>query len=138
MLTFLGNFEAGGTTFMVDDWIAHTPRAILAQNFGVNESVFDTVPKTDPYVLNATVTTANDTGAEPGVYGNSSYVFKNSQAANIPVSGGGGNLSIIDSRNFPIAKTIAAAVVGLEPSGLRELHWHPNVSFLLQLISNRN
>ena len=44
-----GNFDAGGTTFMVDDWIAHTPRSILAQNFGVNESVFDTVPKTDPY-----------------------------------------------------------------------------------------
>jgi oxalate decarboxylase len=72
MLTFLGNFEGGGTTFMVDDWIAHTPRAILAQNFGVNESAFDIVPKTDPYILNATVTTANDTGAESGLYGNSS------------------------------------------------------------------
>ncbi len=36
---------------MVDDWIAHTPRAILTQNFGVNESVFDTVLKIDPYIL---------------------------------------------------------------------------------------
>jgi oxalate decarboxylase len=36
---------------------------------------------------------------------------------------------MIDSRNFPIAKTIAAAVVSLELNGLRELHWHLNVGF---------
>ena len=30
-----GNFDALGTTFMVDDWIAHTPKAILAKNFGM-------------------------------------------------------------------------------------------------------
>ena len=29
-----GNFDAVGTTFMVDDWIAHTPKDILAKNFG--------------------------------------------------------------------------------------------------------
>jgi oxalate decarboxylase len=69
-----------------------------------------------------------DTGAAAGLFGNSSYVFHQSQKAVVPVPGGGGNLSIIDSRNFPIAKTIAATVVSLEPNGLRELHWHPNVS----------
>lgn len=58
---------------MVDDWIAHTPKAILAQNFGVNVSVFDTVPTADPYILNATVSTANDTGPSSGLTGNSSY-----------------------------------------------------------------
>jgi len=111
---------------MVDDWIAHTPKAILAQNFGVNVSVFDAIPAADPYILNATVSTANDTGPSSGLTGNSSYVFHNSQNARVPVPGGGGNLSIIDSRNFPISKTIAATVVSLEPGGLRELHWHPN------------
>ena len=29
-----GNFDATGTTFMVDDWISHTPKNILAKNFG--------------------------------------------------------------------------------------------------------
>lgn len=37
-------------------------------------------------------------------------------------------MSIVDSRNFPVSKTIAATIVSLEPGGLRELHWHPNVS----------
>ena len=35
-------------------------------------------------------------------------------------------MRITDSSNFPASKTIAAALVELEPGGLRELHWHPN------------
>ncbi|KAI9802362.1 MAG: hypothetical protein M1833_001868 [Piccolia ochrophora] len=52
LLTFDdGDFESTGRAFMVDDWIAHTPKDILAKNFGVNASVFDNTPKTDPYIL---------------------------------------------------------------------------------------
>ncbi|KAF4637075.1 hypothetical protein G7Y89_g1020 [Cudoniella acicularis] len=123
-----GNFDAVGTTFMVDDWVAHTPKSVLAKNFGVNQSVFDSVPTTDPYILNETVSTASPTGPESGLTGNSSYVFHQSQKARIPIPGGGGNLSIVDSRNFPIATTLAATVVSLKPQGLRELHWHPNAA----------
>jgi oxalate decarboxylase len=100
-------------------WIAHTPPEVLAKNFGVNASVFTTVPATDPYILNGTVSTANSTGASAGLFGNSSYVFHDSPAANVPVPGGGGTLKIIDSRNFPVATTIAATVVNLAPNGLR-------------------
>lgn len=79
-----GNFDALGTTFMVDDWIIHTPPEVLAKNFGVNASVFTTVPTPDPYILNGTVSTANSTGASAGLFGNSSYVFNDSPAANSP------------------------------------------------------
>jgi oxalate decarboxylase len=37
----------------------------------------------------------------------------------------GGEVKIIDQKNFP-ATNIAAAIVTLKPGGLRELHWHPN------------
>jgi oxalate decarboxylase len=111
---------------MVDDWIAHTPKDILAKNFGVNASVFTTVPTPDPYILNGTVTNAPDTGASSGLFGNSSYVWHQKQHAPVNVPGEGGTLHIIDSRNFPISKTLAATVVTLKPKGLRELHWHPN------------
>lgn len=114
---------------MVDDWVAHTPKSVLAKNFGVDESVFTTVPNQDPYIFNATVSYAGPTGPASGLTGNSSYIYHQSQrTASVPVPGGGGNISIIDSNKFPIAKTIAAAVISLEPQGLRELHWHPNVS----------
>ena len=37
----------------------------------------------------------------------------------------GGRLWMVDSQKFPISKTMAGAVLELEPGGLRELHWHP-------------
>jgi oxalate decarboxylase len=43
-----------------------------------------------------------------------------------PIRGKSGTVRITDSSNFPASKTIAAALVELEPGGLRELHWHPN------------
>ncbi|CZT01964.1 probable thermophilic glucose-6-phosphate isomerase and related metalloenzymes [Rhynchosporium graminicola] len=121
-----GDFDRVGTTFMVDDWIAHTPKSILAKNFGVNESIFNTIPTPDPYILNGTVSSTNTTGEAAGLFGNSSSVIHASQYGSVPVPGEGGTFSIIDSTNFPIATTIAAAIVTLEPKGLRELHWHPN------------
>ena len=121
------------TTFNVDDWITHTPKDILAKNFGVDESVFDTVPEKDPYIQKANVSNPNVTSPYGKLEGNSSYVYHLSKQS-IPLApGGGGTLAIVDSRNFPIATTIAAAVVTLEPHGLRELHWHPNVSPSFQL-----
>ena len=43
-----------------------------------------------------------------------------------PVEAAGGRVRIIDSSNFPVSKTVAAALVEVDPGGLRELHWHPN------------
>ena len=38
----------------------------------------------------------------------------------------GGTVRIADSTNFPISTTITAALVEVEPGGMREMHWHPN------------
>lgn len=114
---------------MVDDWIAHTPKSVLAKNFGVNESVFANVPSPNPYILNAYVTNSTIIPSSAGeLTGNASWVYRTFQQKSEPVPGNGGVFYKIDSTNFPIAKTIAATVVRLEPNGLRELHWHPNVS----------
>ena len=37
-----------------------------------------------------------------------------------------GSVRITDTRQFPVSKTLIAALVELEPGGLRELHWHAN------------
>ncbi|KHO01251.1 Bicupin, oxalate decarboxylase/oxidase [Metarhizium album ARSEF 1941] len=122
-----GDFDKVGTTFNIDDWLAHTPKDILARNFGVPESVFDRLPSPNPYILNATVSEKNVTGAvTPVASGNSSFVYRTFQHTAEKVGGQGGELRKIDSTNFPISKTIAAALVTLKPGGLRELHWHPN------------
>ena len=95
----------------------------------MNESVFNNLPTTNPYILNGTVSTRNVTDGPNGqLVGNSSYVYHTFQHKPEPVPGGGGLFYKIDSTNFPISKTIAATFVVLEPKGLRELHWHPTVS----------
>ncbi|MCJ1467256.1 hypothetical protein MMC07_005880 [Pseudocyphellaria aurata] len=118
-----GDFDAVGTTFQVDDWLIHTPKSILARNFGVDESVFNVLPKSDPYILPPTNLSTVDV-SDPS--GKTDFIYQLSKITPPTVPGGGGTLSIVDSRVFPIATTIAAAVVKLEPGGLRELHWHPN------------
>ncbi|KAH9907179.1 putative oxalate decarboxylase oxdC [Xylariomycetidae sp. FL2044] len=121
-----GNFDAVGTTFNVDDWITHTPKSILAKNFGLPESVFGSVPSPNPYILNATIDTRNVTGGNGQLIGNASFAYyaKDHPLENVP--GGGGTLRVVDSTTFPAATTIASTRVTLKPGGLRELHWHPN------------
>src|SRR5260221_646404 len=43
--------EAGDPSFMnnVPDWLGHTPKALLAKNFGLPESAFDGFPKSEVY-----------------------------------------------------------------------------------------
>jgi len=46
--------------------------------------------------------------------------------AQTPIKTKGGTVRITDSSVFPVSKTIAAALVEVEPGAMRELHWHPN------------
>src|SRR5580693_3516808 len=99
-----GYFSEFGT-FSITDWVGHTPKALLAKNFGLPESAFDGFPKKEVYFAR---------GAVPP------------ERANDPlVNNKGGRLWLVDSTKFPISKTMTGAVLDLEPGALRELHWHP-------------
>ena len=126
------------TIFHLDDWLAHTPKHILAKNFDVPESFFDELPTVHPYILNGTVTEKEEiTGATtPEATGDGSFVYRTLDHPPAEVGGRGGTVHIVDSTNFPISKTIAAAFVRLEPGGLRELHWHPRVRGTPLITSN--
>lgn len=125
-----GDFDRRGTTFNVDDWLVHIPPDVLLKNFGLNSSsaadTFANVPKPDPFIGPGNVSTTVPPSPNGQLSGAGSYVYFLSQKNKTEVPGGGGTLDIVDSRNFPIAKTIASAIVTLKPKGLRELHWHPN------------
>lgn len=109
--------------------MAHTPKDVVARNFGVPESTFDNIPDPHPNILNGTVSTKSVEGSSAGeATGDSSYVYRTLQHEPESVPGGGGTFYKIDSTNFPISTTLAATFVTLKPGGLRELHWHPNVS----------
>ena len=63
------------------------------------------------------------------------WIFETSEMKPTKVTAGG-EVKIIDAKNFPIT-TISAAIVTLKPGGLRELHWHPNADEWQYYISGK-
>src|SRR5512133_3420530 len=130
---FLLVFDSGdfseNETFLITDWFAHTPPEVLAKNFGVPASAFANLPvdyEHDRYVFDGEVPPPlqQDTVSAPN--GPVPQTFSHHMRAQEPIKVAGGQVRITDSTNFPVSKTIAAALVEVEPGGLRELHWHPN------------
>jgi oxalate decarboxylase len=116
-------------TFLITDWMAHTPREVLAKNFGLPESAFDVVPKEELYIFNAPLpgSLESDEHEMIGDAGpvESPYTYALSKQKP-DVSNKSGEVKIVDSTKFKASTAIAAAQVTLRPGGLRELHWHPN------------
>jgi oxalate decarboxylase len=114
-------------TFLITDWLAHTPKEVLSKNFNVPQTTFDKVPR-ELYIFQTGLPgdlkaeqsqAAEGTGTVP-----KSFAFKASTMKPTKVTRGG-EVKIIDSKIFPVTP-ISAAIVTLKPGGLRELHWHPN------------
>jgi oxalate decarboxylase len=120
-----GNFSEN-ETFLISDWFVHTPRDVLAKNFGVPESAFANIPidvERERYIFPGPMPgpLASDAVASPA-----GQTYAHHFLTQDPVVAPGGTARIVDSRTFPAASTIAAAYVEVEPGALRELHWHPN------------
>jgi oxalate decarboxylase len=120
-----GEFDENNT-FLLSDWFKHTPSEVLSKNFGVPGSAFANVP--DPsqlYIFPAPVPgplssdkVVGATTVSPG--------FSHKMLAQQPIKTKSGTVRITDTSVFPASKTISAALVEIEPGGMRELHWHPN------------
>ena len=129
---FLLAFDSGdfseNETFLITDWFNHTPREVLARNFGVEKSAFDALP-TDiahtRYMFAGEVPRSRLDDAPEGVMEPPlSYTWHMMDQE--PIKAPGGWVRITDSRNFAVSETIAAARIEVEPGAMRELHWHPN------------
>ena len=126
---FLLVFDDGSfsedSTFLITDWLAHTPRKVLAKNFGWPESAFDRVPKEELYIFRTDLPPplAADRVAGAGPVPRS---FSHRMTAQEPLRTRGGAVRVADSGNFPASQAIAGVLVDLEPGAMRELHWHPD------------
>jgi oxalate decarboxylase len=121
-----GNFSEN-QTFLVSDFFAHTPRPVLAKNFQVPEEAFTDLPRGELWIFasDAPGPLASDEVQSPqGSLPVEHFVHRLSRQQ--PIDTGAGTARILDSTNFPVSKTIAAALVEVEPGAMRELHWHPN------------
>jgi oxalate decarboxylase len=120
-----GDFDEDDT-FLLSDWFKHVPADVLGKNFGAPASLFGHTPDpSERYIFKAPIPAplGQDKllGAPPVPQS-----FSHRMMAQEPIRMKGGTVRITDSNVFPVSKTIAAALVEIEPGGLRELHWHPN------------
>ncbi len=127
---FLLVFDDGefseNSTFLITDWFAHTPKEVLAANFGVPESEFADIPKKELYIFEDKVPGPLETQEVPSPQGPAPVGFTHKLLAQQPIRTSAGTVRVVDAQNFAVSKTIAAALVEVEPGGLREMHWHPN------------
>jgi oxalate decarboxylase len=130
---FLLAFDDGKATefntLLLTDWLAHTPPDILAENFGVSAETFSNIPLHQLYIFQGKLPGALDADRAvvkaPEGFPPNPFTF--SLGSMQPTrQTKGGEVRIVDSRNFTVSKTIAAALVTVHPGGLREMHWHPN------------
>ncbi len=126
---FLLVFDDGSfsedNTFLLTDWFAHTPRDVLARNFGVPEAALANIPSKERYIFQAPVPGALQ--ADVMSDNRMPQTFSHRMTAQDPQRTQHGAVRIADRSNFPISTT-AAALVDVEPGGMRELHWHPNAA----------
>ncbi|KAK0656211.1 oxalate decarboxylase oxdC [Cercophora newfieldiana] len=124
------------STFLLTDWLKHTPKSVLAENFHVAPEIFDHIPQKEKYIFQGSQPGSIDEEKPTGKhFKQSKYQFTHKMLAQEPHQTSGGEVRITDSKNFLLSKTIAAAHVTIQPGALREMHWHPNAdewSFFLR------
>ncbi|WP_407176130.1 oxalate decarboxylase family bicupin [Bradyrhizobium sp. STM 3562] len=138
LLAFPDGQFSEDSTFAITDLFAHTDREVLARNFGVDAKAFDHIPKQELFIFQAepppplnTDSIKDPLGAVP-----QNMMFKLMEQQ--PTTSPGGRVRIADTRNFPIATDVAAALVEVDPGHMREIHWHPNADEWQYYISGKS
>lgn len=140
LLVFNQGLFSEDNTFLPSEWLAHSPREVLSKNFGFDQATIAKLPKSSLYIFPADLpkSLAEDRAAVGGPSAQSPVQYTFKMASMKPqYKTPGGEARIVDSRNFPAAKNIAAALLTIKPGGMRELHWHPNASEWQYYISGK-
>lgn len=130
-----GNFSEN-QTLLLTELFAHTPKDVLAKNFGVSESAFNGIPASEKYIFRLPVPgPLEEVRKELGaVTFTSKYVFKASKQPKNKFEGGATQL--VDNDTFEVTD-LATLIIDLEPGGMREIHWHPDADELQYYISGK-
>jgi oxalate decarboxylase len=135
VIAFDSGNQSESNTLLITDWIAHTPPDVLAKNFGVPKEVFSNIPLNNLWIFQGKE--PGDLAADRAAAGvqpdTEPVIFRLSRSKPVRENSGG-SVRIADSTNFKAAKTVASALVTIEPGGMREMHWHPQADEWLYVL----
>jgi oxalate decarboxylase len=125
-----GMFSEDGT-MLLSETVAHIPTEVLVKNTGLDKSVFAQTPGAPLYIFPGNLPNSLEQDkAEIGgqqVAAKQQYTFR-LRSMKPTAASEAGEVRIVDSRNFPVAKKVAGALLIIKPGHMRELHWHPNAA----------
>ncbi|KIL65740.1 hypothetical protein M378DRAFT_76518 [Amanita muscaria Koide BX008] len=128
VLVFDSGTFSEDSTFLLTDWLAHTPIEgkcyLIAKNFGTDIASWANIPSTELYIFPASLPEP-DSAAPISPQGTVPNPFSFALSQVKPIQLAGGTVKVVDSSTFKASLTIAAAEVTVEPGAMRELHWHP-------------
>jgi oxalate decarboxylase len=131
LLVFDQGMFSEDNTFLISEWVAHTPPEVLMKNSNLDRNAIAKLPTDELYIFPAELprSLAQDRAAVGGKRAASriQYTFK-MEAMSPTKQTTGGEVRIVDARTFSASKNIASALVTVKPGGMRELHWHPNAA----------
>lgn len=131
------------TVHQLTDWLAHTPKEVLAKNFGTTMEAFDNIPAQQLYIFPgstcalpfwyAIVADAFPAPPSPDAVAPEDpqgevptpYTYKLSEIS--PTQLAGGTVRIADSSTFGVSTSIAVAEVTVQPGGMRCARLFPHL-----------
>ncbi|GAB3978473.1 cupin domain-containing protein [Plantactinospora veratri] len=125
LLVFDDGAFSENSTFLISDFFAHTPKEVIAKNFGWRTEQLADLPAKERYIFPGQVPPPLESDRVVSPTGDVPRTFKHRLHAQAPERFDGGTVRIADVSNFAASTTICAALVEVEPGAMRELHWHP-------------
>lgn len=134
--TFMLVFDNGAfsefATFSVTDWLAQTPRDLVAKNLQVDVNDLKDLPGKEVYIVQEKEDNPKKLSDAPPL------THKYELLSQKPFhEHDGGKLWLVSSKEFPISTTMTGGILQLKPGAMRELHWHPNADEWLYVISGK-
>jgi oxalate decarboxylase len=132
-----GAFSEHGT-FSTTDWLGHTSPGVLAKSLGLPEAAFAKFPRTELYIPLGRIPPEQPEPIRGKGLKPSPQTHRYALMAHEPYAQfSGGTERRVTVKEFPIATTISAVVLDLNPGAIREPHWHPNANEWFYLLNGR-
>lgn len=140
LLVFDNGYFSEFATFSFTDWLAQTPKEIVAKNLNVPASDLIDLPKKEVYIAQGPVPPPLPVTpiSGPGTVLAPPLTHKYSLRAQKPWRRyPDGEVRMASAKEFPISTTMTGTLLNLDRGALRELHWHPNADEWQYIISGK-
>ena len=140
LLVFDNGYFSEFATFSFTDWLAQTPREIVAKNLNLPASDLKDLPGKEVYIAQGPVPPPLPVTpiSGPGTVLAPPLTHKYSLGSEKPFRRyPDGEVRMASAKEFPISTTMTGALLNLNPGALRELHWHPNADEWQYVLSGK-